>query len=167
MLLIIWMKIALIEVGLGLRMAPGSASVIGLLRWRSGGHCCVVLRGSEPAVPTIFGSESRQGAGPRKLRCLCRGSGRVGLMPVERDNSKLVAPCLYLVAGLLQLSVALLDVLTVHHLPEYRGGIHSRGVQLLLHSTAGFSFLIGAAFGFRAWYKPKPEVKRTALWSRL
>jgi hypothetical protein len=72
----------------------------------------------------------------------------LSLMPQPRDKWKLVAPCLYLAAGLVWLFIAFarfdgLTILGKHHLPSHGG--------VLLPSVAGLGYLVCAMLGFRSW----------------
>jgi hypothetical protein len=84
------------------------------------------------------------------------------LVPTERDNSKLVRACLNLAVGLGWLFVAFLRF---DRLTEFLA-FHPHG-GYVFPCVAGSFFLLSGAFGFMDWLHPKPEVKRTALWSRL
>jgi hypothetical protein len=67
-------------------------------------------------------------------------------MSPARNRSKLVGPCLNLVAGLLWLFVAFLRF-------DRLSGLHSRDGEGLLPCVAGLLFLVSAALGFRNWMR--------------
>jgi hypothetical protein len=88
-------------------------------------------------------------------------------MSPERDNSKLVWACLYLVVGLLWLFIAVLNFDGLRFLISGFTRFHSRSFHSLAAFVAGLLGIVNAAVRFRSWLHPEPEVKRTALWPRL